>query len=198
MSTKTEKLGYLHQRKAADCTRCELSKTRSTVVFGEGNADADIMFVGEGPGAHEDRTGRPFVGPAGSLLDRWIEYLGLKRSDVYIANVVKCRPPQNRDPWEWEIQACVPFLRVQIAVVKPKMIVTLGRFAGGYLSGERGAAMKDLRGRMTWTWQDDKTGLSVPVVPIYHPAYVLRSGGPGGQAEAVVFADLAHVQAFLG
>lgn len=191
------KLAYLHERRIAGCTRCKLHETRENIVPGEGNPSADLMFVGEAPGAEENRTGRPFVGRAGKLLDRWIEHLGFTRDEVFIANVIKCRPPQNRDPWDWEIETCVPFLRVQIALVKPKVLITLGRFAGAYLSGERGATMKALRASDDWTWRDDKTGLSVPVVPVYHPAYVLRSGGPGTDAEAAVFADLKRAQALM-
>lgn len=117
------------------CTKCRLSEGRNTVVFGEGSLDADIMFVGEGPGQREDETARPFVGPAGQLLDRMLGDIGLKRSEVYIANVVKCRPPKNRNPLPDEVQACLPYLRTQVAVIKPKIIVCLGKVAAKALLG---------------------------------------------------------------
>lgn len=197
MNDAAAKLAYLHQRKIGDCQRCELCKTRNTIVFGEGNPEADLMFVGEGPGGREDELGRPFVGRAGQLLDRWILHLGLKREDVFMANIIKCRPPQNRDPWEWEIQACTPYLRVQIAVIRPKVLVALGRFAGGFLSGERGAPMKALREMASARWVDEKSSVLVPVVAIYHPAYVLYQGGAGSRAEQIALADLDRARDLL-
>lgn len=192
-----DKLAYLHQRKIAGCTRCKLHESREHIVPGEGNPHADVMFVGEAPGARENELARPFVGRSGQLLDTWVEHLGLARVDTFITNVVKCRPPQNRDPWDWEVAACVPFLRVQIALIQPKVLVSLGRFAGAFLCGEPGASMKALRASQDWQWQDEKTGLSVPVVPVFHPSYVLRSGGSGSAAEREVVADLRRVRALL-
>lgn len=113
----------------AECQRCELAKSRAKVVPGEGPEDADIMFIGEAPGFHEDQQGRPFVGAAGSFLEELLAGIGLKREDVYICNVIKCRPPGNRDPLTSEIEACKPFLDRQIKLIKPKLIATLGRFA---------------------------------------------------------------------
>src|SRR4029077_12894720 len=118
-----------------DCTRCRLSKGRNKIVFGTGNVDADIMFVGEGPGADEDEQGLPFVGRAGQLLNNMINAMGLKRDDVYIANIVKCRPPQNRVPAPIEANTCVPFLFRQIDVIRPEVIVALGATAATYLLG---------------------------------------------------------------
>jgi DNA polymerase len=141
-----------------ECTRCPLSKTRQTIVF---------LFVGEAPGADEDRTGRPFVGRAGQLLNQIIEKgMGLSRSDVYIGNILKCRPPSNRTPREEEVEVCLPFLKKQIAVIEPKVIVTLGRPAAQALLKTQ-EPMHRLRGN----WQAYQ---GTPLMPTYHPAYVLR------------------------
>lgn len=117
------------RKKCLECERCKLSKTRKNVVFGEGSATADIMFVGEGPGQTEDETGRPFVGRAGQLLDKYLAAVGLKREEVYIANIVKCRPPSNRDPEDFEADECIRFLREQVRLIRPRFIVCLGRVA---------------------------------------------------------------------
>ncbi len=116
-------------REASTCTKCPLSETRQTVVFGAGNADADLMFVGEAPGANEDRGGLPFIGQAGRLLDRLLEEVGLERGDVFIANVLKCRPPNNRDPRPTEIETCRDYLHRQVELIEPKVICTLGNFS---------------------------------------------------------------------
>ena len=150
-----------------DCQRCGLCETRKTIVFGEGNASARVVFVGEGPGADEDRTGRPFVGRAGELLTRMIESVGWQRSDVYICNIVKCRPPGNRDPNDAEVRACSPFLERQLLAIRPQVIVALGRPAASMLLGQP-VAITRLRGR----WQDWK---GIALMPTFHPAYVLRS-----------------------
>mgnify|MGYP001826595801 CR=1 FL=1 len=150
-----------------ECTRCPLSKTRQTIVFGEGDPFSEVVFVGEAPGADEDRTGRPFVGRAGQLLNQIIEKgMGLSRSDVYIGNILKCRPPSNRTPREEEVEVCLPFLKKQIAVIEPKVIVTLGRPAAQALLKTQ-EPMHRLRGN----WQDYQ---GIPLMPTYHPAYVLR------------------------
>jgi len=154
-------------RSLSDCTRCPLSEKRKNVVFGEGSAEARVMFVGEGPGAEEDRTGRPFVGQAGKLLDGMIAALGLKRSEVYIANVVKCRPPRNRDPKPEEMAVCSEFLHRQIDLIRPEVIVPLGRIAARHLTGSD-RSMGALRGR----WGRFR---GIPLLPTYHPAYLLRS-----------------------
>jgi DNA polymerase len=149
------------------CTRCRLSEQRRSVVVGEGAADARVMFVGEGPGAEEDRTGRPFVGQAGRLLDRMILAMGFERSQTYIANVVKCRPPGNRDPKDDEIAACSTFLDRQIELIRPDVIVALGRFAANRLTATE-KPLGALRGR----WSHYK---GVPLLATYHPAYLLRT-----------------------
>ena len=149
------------------CTRCRLSEQRRSVVVGEGAADARVMFVGEGPGAEEDRTGRPFVGQAGKLLDRMILAMGFERGQTYIANVVKCRPPGNRDPKDDEIAACSTFLDRQVELIRPEVIVALGRFAANRLTGTE-KPLGALRGR----WSHYK---GVPLLATYHPAYLLRT-----------------------
>ena len=154
-----------------DCQRCGLCEGRQTIVFGDGNPDADLMFVGEGPGEQEDKRGLPFVGRAGELLTQMIEKgIGLARSDVYICNIVKCRPPRNRTPLPPEVAACRPFLDGQIRAVAPRVIVTLGKPAASLLL-DREIAITRLRG----TWQDYQ---GIPLMPTLHPAYVLRQYTP--------------------
>ncbi|MFO1538155.1 MAG: uracil-DNA glycosylase [Actinomycetota bacterium] len=154
---------------ALACTRCPLASTRTQVVFGAGDPDAGLMFVGEGPGADEDRRGEPFVGRAGQLLTRLIEGIGLTRDDVYIANVVKCRPPGNRDPQPQEIAECRPYLDAQLGFVAPRVVVTLGNFATKLLLDTK-VGITRLRG------QEHPYGDAV-LVPTLHPAAVLRGGG---------------------
>ncbi len=151
-----------------DCTRCKLSAGRTTIVFGEGNPVAQLMFVGEGPGQEEDRTGRPFVGRAGRLLDKIIEAMGLRREQVYIGNVVKCRPPNNRTPESDEMRTCGQFLARQIEIIRPRHIVCLGAVAASYLLNTN-AAMNKIRGRFF----DDPSGARF--LPTFHPAYLLRN-----------------------
>lgn len=150
-----------------DCQRCKLSKGRTNIVFGEGNVDAELMFIGEGPGMEEDRQGRPFVGDAGQLLTRLIEKMGFKREDVYIGNIVKCRPPLNRDPEDDEINTCLPFIKGQIEIISPRVIVALGRISSQTLIGLK-VPISKLRGRFY------QYG-NVPLMPTFHPAYLLRN-----------------------
>ncbi|HET9768825.1 MAG TPA: uracil-DNA glycosylase [Thermoanaerobaculia bacterium] len=152
---------------ASACTRCRLAEGRRTVVFGTGNPDADLMFIGEGPGAEEDRQGLPFVGPAGQLLTRIIGAIGLARGDVYIANVVKCRPPGNRDPQPDEVAACRGFLEEQVRLVAPRVLVALGRIAAQTLLGNELPV-----GRMRGSWH---RVFGVPLRVTYHPAALLRN-----------------------
>jgi DNA polymerase len=150
-----------------ECNRCPLARSRKNLVFGEGNARAEILFIGEGPGGEEDETGRPFVGPAGQLLTQIIERgMGISRPSVYICNIVKCRPPGNRTPLDEEAEGCLPFLVKQIEVVRPKVIVSLGHSATSRLLRVRGP-MHQLRGK----WHDYR---GIPVMPTFHPSYVLR------------------------
>jgi uracil-DNA glycosylase family 4 len=164
------------------CSRCRLCEQRRTIVFGEGDPRAEVMFIGEGPGADEDRTGRPFVGQAGKLLDEMIFALGFERAQVYIGNVVKCRPPGNRDPREDEMAACSQFLDRQIELIEPRVIVALGRVAARRLTGTD-KPMGALRGR--WT-----SYRSIPLIPIFHPAYLLRNE----LAKRTAWDDLKSVQ----
>ena len=153
-------------RSISGCQRCELAKKRTHVVPGEGNPAANIMLVGEGPGRNEDLSGRPFVGPAGQLLDQMLACIGLERNDVYISNVVKCRPPQNRTPADDEALACLPFLRQQFVLVRPKVIVCLGATAARFLYDPE---VRITRQRGQWK---EKKG--VWFLPTYHPAALLR------------------------
>jgi uracil-DNA glycosylase family 4 len=155
---------------AADCTKCGLANGRTQVVFGVGNADAEVMFIGEAPGFHEDKQGEPFVGAAGQLLTRMLdEVLGLARDDIYIANVIKCRPPGNRDPQEDEIESCTPWLVEQVSLIQPRVIVTLGNFATKFVL-QTAQGITRMRGR-AYPWHGRT------VVPTFHPAAILRGGG---------------------
>jgi DNA polymerase len=155
------------RRELGDCKRCKLHRTRSTIVFGEGNKKAKLMFIGEGPGYDEDVQGRPFVGKAGQLLTKIIQSIHLQREEVYITNIIKCRPPQNRNPEPDEIQSCHPFLQKQIQSIQPKMICALGTFAAQTLLSTN-AKITALRGRFF-----DLGGIKV--LPTYHPAFLLRN-----------------------
>lgn len=169
------------------CNKCKLCDSRKTVVFGEGARRPEVLFVGEAPGAIEDQTGRPFVGPAGQLLDRILDgAMGYRREDVYIANINKCRPPGNRDPEPDEVAACLPILKLQIALLRPKVIVALGRVAAhNLLSTEE--PMRALRGR-------ELRYEGIPVVVTWHPAFLLRD--PSRKPET--WADIKRVNRMLG
>lgn len=149
-----------------NCTKCNLSSTRNNVVFGEGNLKSKIMFIGEGPGRDEDLQGRPFVGRAGQLLNKMLEAIGLKREDVYIANIVKCRPPNNRVPLQSEVEACIPYLRNQVAIIAPKIIVCLGATAAKAII-DKNFRITSMRGQ----WFERK---GVKIIATYHPAALLR------------------------
>jgi DNA polymerase len=171
---------------ATACDKCKLAKTRTNVVYGVGSPNADLMFIGEAPGRDEDLKGEPFVGRAGQLLTDIIKAMKLTRDDVYIANVIKCRPPENRNPEPDELAECRPFIRRQIEIIRPKVIVTLGKFALQSLM-ERGYAITGARGQ--WLEYD-----GVKVMPTYHPAYLLRNPA----AKKDVWADMKKVMAELG
>lgn len=168
-----------------DCQRCGLCRGRRNIVFGTGNPEAALMFVGEAPGADEDVQGEPFVGAAGQLLTKMIAAMGFSRQDVYIANVIKCRPPQNRNPEPEEVAACEPFLKRQLAAIRPRMIVALGKFAAQSLCGER-TPITRLRGNF-------RSYEGIPVMPTYHPAFLLRTP----EAKRQAWADLQAVLAAL-
>ena len=174
------------KEQALKCHLCELSKSRTNVVFGEGNPNAAVMFVGEGPGATEDSMGRPFVGRSGELLTKMIEnVLLIPRSEVYIANIVKCRPPNNRVPTPTEAHTCQPFLNRQIELVKPKIVITLGGTAYHYLTGDETGITK-VRGTL-----HQQHGYTL--IPTYHPSFLLRN--PSAKKE--VFEDLKKVKALM-
>lgn len=164
-----------------DCQRCPLAKTRQSLVFGVGNPAARLVLVGEAPGREEDERGEPFVGEAGRLLDRILLAMGLQREEVYICNVLKCRPPNNRDPEPVEVSTCEPFLVEQLAAIQPQLIVALGRFAIQTLLQTK-VPISKLRG----SWQEYQ---GIPLMPTYHPAYLLRN--PLGKRE--VWADMRLV-----
>lgn len=168
-----------------DCRRCKLHRTRKTIVFGEGNTQATLMFVGEGPGFDEDVQGRPFVGRAGQLLTKIIQSIGLQRSEVYIANIVKCRPPQNRNPEPDEIDACHPFLVKQIEAIQPRIICALGTFAAQTLL-KTSTKITALRGQV---FELD----GIKLIPTYHPAFLLRN--PEKKRE--VWEDMKRILEFL-
>jgi DNA polymerase len=170
-----------------DCRRCQLSHGRTNLVFGVGDPRARLMFVGEGPGRDEDLQGEPFVGRAGEMLTRAIEAMGLTRQQVYIANVVKCRPPQNRNPEPDEAAVCLPFLRGQIRAVAPRVICLLGAVAAKFVLGDNQIAITKLRGH----WQELE---GIRVMPTYHPAYCLRN--PPSKRD--LWADLLLICDYLG
>ncbi len=182
-----------------DCTRCKLHKQgRKQIVFGVGNPNAELMFVGEGPGADEDAQGEPFVGRAGQLLNNMIKAMGIKREDVYIANVVKCRPPGNRTPERDECETCSPFLMRQIAVIKPKVIVALGAVSAKNLLAIN-APMSELRGRFydfmpAGARSNDPSWQGAKLAVTYHPAFLLRDPRQKGEA----WKDLQMVMKYLG
>ena len=176
----------LLRAEAHDCTRCRLAGTRTNVVFGVGDPHADLMFIGEAPGRDEDEKGEPFVGRAGQLLTDIIKAMKLSREQVYIANVIKCRPPENRNPEPDELDACRPFIRRQVALIQPKVIVTLGRFGLQSLT-EKAYAISTVRGQ----WLEYE---GIKLMPTYHPAYLLRN--PAAKKE--VWADMKKVMAELG
>ena len=158
-------------REASQCTRCPLATTRTKVVFGNGNSDADLMFVGEAPGAEEDRQGLPFVGRAGGLLTELLGEIGMSRDDVFVANVLKCRPPGNRDPQPGEIESCRPYLEKQVELIEPRVIATLGNFATKLLTGSPTGITK-VRGTPQVR---ELGGRTVFLLPLFHPAAALRT-----------------------
>ena len=174
------------RKELGDCQRCKLCKGRKQIVFGSGNPRAELVFVGEAPGEEEDKQGIPFVGAAGQLLTKMIEAMKLSRDTVYICNVVKCRPPANRNPEPEEIQSCEPFLRAQLRVIKPKVIVALGKFAAQTLLRDDTAIT-----RMRGQWRQYE---GIDLMPTFHPAYLLRS--PDEKKKA--WMDLQEVMKRLG
>ena len=190
-----EKLDYLRRKNLGNCQRCKLAGSRTNIVFGVGNPEAELMFIGEAPGFDEDREGVPFVGAAGRRLTQWLGRLSLTRDQVYIANVLKCRPPNNRDPEPDEVERCSPFLRAQIRAIAPRVIVALGRHAGMLLLGDgQERTLREMRGR-SWAYRDPAGAHEALLYVTYHPSYVIRRERelPPGQrnpADDTVMADL--------
>ncbi len=155
------------------CQKCPLYKTRKNPVPGEGPLETDVMVIGEAPGRNEDEQGRPFVGAAGSLLNKLLEEAGLRRSEVYITNVVKCRPPGNRDPTDEEIRACLPYLIEQIKIIRPKLIIAVGRHAGRVLFSLAGLRWESISKQHGKVYDAEIAGVKVKIIPTYHPAAAL-------------------------
>jgi len=162
------------KREIGDCRRCDLWKTRTHLVFGDGNPNAKVMLIGEAPGFYEDKEGIPFVGAAGKFLNKLLESVSLKRKDIYIANILKCRPPKNRDPLPEEIEACSPFLDRQIDIIKPKIIICLGRFASKYILDKFGFSDADSISKIHGKIFVSNTPFGIlKIIPMYHPASAL-------------------------
>jgi DNA polymerase len=174
---------------ASTCTRCRLSQGRTQVVYGVGDPNADLMFIGEGPGFHEDKQGEPFVGPAGQLLNQVLGEIGLRREQVFINNVVMCRPPGNRDPLPDEIEACKPWLDERIELIDPSVVVTLGNWATRFVLGPR-VSISRVRGqRFPWNGRT--------VIPTFHPAAILHGGGQASKQMESLRADFQELSRAL-
>jgi DNA polymerase len=189
LEQKKSALAAMDANEVKGCTRCRLCETRTNTVFGEGSAEARIFFIGEGPGENEDLTGRPFVGRAGQLLDKMIAGMGLSREQVFIANVVKCRPPGNRVPLPDEVATCTPYLERKLEIVRPEVIVTLGLPALKYMLNNTKITM----GRMRGEWQEWR---GIKLMPTFHPSYVLRTYTE--EVRGAVWGDLQKVLVELG
>ena len=189
-ATEADNLAQLHSR-ILECKRCPLHKSRHLPVPGEGAENPEIMFVGEGPGEQEDRSGRPFVGKAGQLLDRIIERMGMSRETVFIGNIIKCRPPGNRNPLDHEVSQCIPFLKSQIAILRPRVIVCLGKVAVNRLL-EAEYSISRVRGRQ-FSYE------GIPVIPTFHPSYILhqKSREAVSRAKWDVWSDMQIVLKLL-
>jgi uracil-DNA glycosylase family 4 len=190
MSTSSAtSLESLWKNEVDGCTKCKLAECgRTNIVFGQGNPDADLMFIGEGPGRDEDLQGLPFVGRAGKLLNDIIKAMGMKREDVYIANIVKCRPPNNRNPESDEVKSCIPYLHRQIELIEPKVICSLGSISAHTLL-EENTPISKMRGN----WYEYR---GVPLMPTFHPAYLLRNYNK--ETRAKVWEDMQKIMARLG
>jgi DNA polymerase len=180
------------EKKIKNCKLCHLYKDAKKAVLGEGNLEADLMFVGEGPGREEDLQGRPFVGEAGKLLTKIIEAMNYKREEVYIANIVKHRPPQNRNPFLDEIKACLPYLLFQIQLIKPKVICALGKCATKALLRDERSSISELRGKFQ-VFEILNIHPPIKIMPTYHPAYLLRNP----KAKREVWSDMKKVMQYL-
>jgi uracil-DNA glycosylase family 4 len=185
---KRRRLIALDENEVRGCTKCRLCETRTNTVFGNGSHDAKLFFIGEGPGENEDLQGKPFVGRAGETLNKWIAAMGLQREQVFVANIVKCRPPGNREPAPDEVATCTPYLQRQLEIIRPQVIVTLGKPSAQYMLQSK-LSMGRLRGQ--WhAWR------GIKLMPTYHPAYVIRQYTY--ETRAAVWSDLQMVMAELG
>ena len=174
---------------ASTCTKCRLSQGRTQVVYGVGDPNADLMFIGEAPGFHEDKQGEPFVGAAGQLLNQLLGEIGIAREDVYINNTVNCRPPGNRDPLPDELEACKPWLDERVALIDPAVVVTLGNWATRYILGKQ-VSISRVRGqRFPWSGRT--------VIPTFHPAAVLHGGGQASNQMTALRADFQEIRRAL-
>jgi len=174
---------------ASTCTKCRLSQGRTQVVYGVGDPNADLMFIGEAPGFHEDKQGEPFVGAAGQLLNQLLAEIGIAREDVYINNTVNCRPPGNRDPLPDELDACKPWLDERVAIIDPAVVVTLGNWATRYILGKQ-VSISRVRGqRFPWSGRT--------VIPTFHPAAVLHGGGQASNQMTALRADFQEIRRAL-
>ena len=188
MSTKAQKLKYI-EKLVSQCKKCQLYKTATNAVPGAGNSEAQVVFIGEAPGFHEDQQGLPFVGNSGKLLDKLLAKINLTRQDVFICNILKHRPPNNRQPQPREIQVCTPFLKAQLEIIQPKVIITLGRFAMNYFfPGEYISKIKGQIRKIDWN------GLKLTIIPVYHPSAGLRNGAMLQSLEQ----DFQTIGKFLG
>ncbi len=185
---KIAALDLMNAQEVKPCTRCRLCETRTNTVFGEGDVDARIFFIGEGPGENEDLQGRPFVGRAGELLNKMIAGMGLQREQVFIANIVKCRPPNNRVPAPDEVATCTPYLVRQLEIIRPKVIITLGLPSAKYMLSSK-LSMGKLRGQW-YNWR------GIKLMPTFHPAYLLRAYTE--ENRAAVWSDLKMVMSEVG
>ena len=177
--------------RVVSCQLCPLSETRTNVVFGEGDPDADVLLVGEGPGEVEDRTGRPFVGPAGKKLDEVLQSVDIKREDIFVGNVVKCRPPGNRVPTKQEMEACMPFLEAQIALINPSLVITLGNTSTQWLMPDIPTITKSHGTFYTWRGE-------IRLFPMFHPSYLLRNPSKAkGSPKYLTWLDIQKVREWM-
>ncbi|MFO7881684.1 MAG: uracil-DNA glycosylase [Kosmotogaceae bacterium] len=187
--SKKKQLMLAVERKIRECKKCELCKHRNMVVPGEGSLESPIVFVGEGPGADEDTSGKPFVGRAGQLLTKILESVNLSREDIYITNIVKCRPPKNRVPTQEEMETCSVYLLSQLAIIKPKIIIPLGSTALAFFSDKKKVAITKVRGELS-NWVDD-----VKLFPMFHPSYLLRNASKDpGSPKYLTWEDIKKVR----
>jgi uracil-DNA glycosylase family 4 len=195
------RLDYLQASQAEGCTRCSLHKGRNRLVFGAGDPGAAIVVIGLAPGEDGNREGIPFIGPAGNLLDACFRRLKIDRNDLYFLNILKCRPPDDRNPTPEESSACSPFLHLQLAITRPRVVLAVGGVAGRYLAGEPEEATVGYLRSKDWLYENKITGVSAPLVVTYHPSYILRKQGDKATSKYAarkLMADLGKVVQIAG